>query len=67
MPIGDVTELPGLYPQGEEAVSTEDSAEIAVLDSALEADPGLESIEATAWPDPVGTRCDTSGGAGEFR
>ena len=55
VPIGDVTELPGLYPEGEEAVSTEDSAEIAVLDSALDADPGLEPIDATAWPDPAGT------------
>ena len=55
VPIGDVTGLPGLYPEGEEAVSTEDSAEIAVLDSALEADPGLEPIKATAWPDPAGT------------
>jgi segregation and condensation protein B len=55
VPIGDVPELPGLYPEGEEAVSTEDSAEIAVLDSALEADPGLEPIKATAWPDPAGT------------
>ncbi len=55
VPIGDVTELPGLYPVGEEAVSTEDSAEIAVLDAALEADPGLEPIKATAWPDPAGT------------
>lgn len=55
VPIGDVTDLPGLYPEGEEAVSTEDSAEIAVLDSALEADQGLEPIKATAWPDPAGT------------
>ncbi len=55
VPIGDVTELPGLYPEGEEAVSTEDSAEIAVVDAALEADPGLEPIKATAWPDPAGT------------
>lgn len=55
VPIGDVTGLPGLYPEGEEAVSTEDSAEIAVLDSALEADQGLEPIKATAWPDPAGT------------
>ena len=55
VPIGDVTELPGLYPEGEEAVSTEDSAEVAVLDSALEADPGLKRIEAAAWPDPAGT------------
>jgi segregation and condensation protein B len=55
VPIGDVTDLPGLYPEGEEAVSTEDSAEIAVLDSALEADPGLEPIKATAWPDPADT------------
>jgi len=55
VPIGEVPELPGLYPEGEEAVSTEDSAEIAVLDSALEADPGLEPIKATAWPDPADT------------
>ena len=55
VPTGEVTELPALYAEGEEAVSTEDSDEAVVLESALEADPGLEPIEATAWPDPTST------------
>ncbi len=55
VPTGEVTELPALYAEGEEAVSTEDSDEAVVLESALDADPGLEPIEATAWPDPAGT------------
>lgn len=55
VPTGEVTELPALYAEGEEAVSTEDSEEAAVLESALEAVPGLEPIEATAWPDPADT------------
>jgi len=55
VPTAEVTELPALYAEGEEAVSTEDSEEAAVLESALEAVPGLEPIEATAWPDSAGT------------
>jgi len=55
VPTAEVTELPALYAEGEEAVSTEDSEEAVVLESALEAAPGLEPIEATAWPDPAGT------------
>ena len=55
VPTGEVTELPALYAEGEEAVSTEDSEEAVVRESALEADPSLEPIEATAWPDPAGT------------
>lgn len=55
VPTAEVTELPALYAEGEEAVSTEDSEEAVVLESALEAAPGLEPIAATAWPDPTGT------------
>ncbi len=54
LPTGDVTELPGLHPEGEEEDSTEDSEDPAVLESASEADPSLEPIEATEWPDPKG-------------
>ena len=55
VPTAEVTELPALYAEGEEAVSTEDSEEAVVLESVLEAPPGLEPIEVTAWPDPTGT------------
>ncbi len=52
LPTGEVTELPGLHPEGEEADSTEDSEELPVLEPESEADPSLEPIQATEWPDP---------------
>lgn len=55
LPTGYVTELPGLHPEGEEADSTEDSEELPVLEPESEADPSLEPIQATEWPDPKDT------------
>ena len=55
LPTGEVTELPGLHPEGEEADSTEDSEELPVLEPESEADPSLEPIQATEWPDPTDT------------
>jgi segregation and condensation protein B len=55
LPTGEVTELPGLHPEGEEADSTEDSEELPVLEPESEADPSLEPIQATEWPDPKDT------------
>jgi segregation and condensation protein B len=55
LPTGEVTELPGLPPEGEEEDSTEDSEELPVLEPESEADPSLEPIQATEWPDPKDT------------
>ena len=46
VPTGEVTELPGLYPEGDE--------ELPGLAPTSEGDPGLEPIQATEWPDPNG-------------
>ena len=52
VPIGDVTQLPVLYPEDEQEDDTDGDAEIPDIESALEADSGLEPIEETEWPDP---------------
>jgi len=52
LPAGEVTELPGLHPEGEEEDRTEDSEELPVLEPGSEADQSLEPIQATEWPDP---------------
>lgn len=48
---GDVTELPVLYPEGQDEDSEPDAAELPDIETQL-ADDGLEPIEATEWPDP---------------
>jgi len=55
LPAGEVTELPGLHPEGEEEDRTEDSEELPVLEPGSEADQSLEPIQATEWPDPKDT------------
>ena len=52
LPTGEVTELPALYPEGEEKDGAENELEIPDIDSQLDADPDLDPIEATEWPDP---------------
>ncbi len=44
VPIGDVTDLPVLHPEGSESIPE--------VESALDADSDLEPIKATEWPDP---------------
>jgi segregation and condensation protein B len=50
VPMGEVTELPVLYPEGEAEAATADGDELPESESAL--DPDVEPIEATEWPDP---------------
>lgn len=52
MPTGQVTDLPVLYPEGEEEDGAENDPEIPDIESRLDEDPHLEPIEATEWPDP---------------
>jgi len=48
---GDVTELPVLYPEGQDEDGESDAAVLPDIEPEL-ADDGLEPIEATEWPDP---------------
>jgi segregation and condensation protein B len=48
VPMGEVTELPVLYPEGEAEAATADGDELPESESAL--DPDVEPIEATEWP-----------------
>jgi segregation and condensation protein B len=51
-PGGDVTDLPVLYPEGEDEDGVVEAENLPDIESQLSADDGVEPIEATEWPDP---------------
>lgn len=52
LPTGDVTELPVVYREGAEEYSTGDGEQRPAIEPGVAADPGMQPIEATEWPDP---------------
>jgi segregation and condensation protein B len=51
-PGGDVTDLPVLYPEGEDEDGEVEAEDLPDIETQLSGDDDLEPIEATEWPDP---------------